>query len=126
LLNIPDEPLFLGEDFAALLKVPNIRNKEKVWVDLWIPIRAGDKVIPLDAQYLSSLRSFLGLRYLKVTGMLKSYQKEIFRAAWNMESLEHLDLRMAEEPQLSPGVYWHRIEKGWVPRKREPQDYQCP
>lgn len=75
LLNIPNEPLFLGEDFAALLKVPNIPNKESVWVDLWIPIRAGDKVIPLDAQYLSSLRSFLGLRYLKMTGMLKSYQK---------------------------------------------------
>lgn len=43
-----------------------------------------------------------------------------------MESLEHLDLRMAEEPQLSPGVYWRRIEKGWVPRKREAQNYQCP
>lgn len=126
LLSIPEEPIFLGEDFAALLKVANIRNKESIWVDLWVPIRAGDKVIPLDAQYLSSLKSFLGLRYLKVTGMLKSYQKEIFRAVWKMESLEHLDLRMAEEPQLSPGVYWRRIEKGWVPRRREPQDYKCP
>ncbi|CRG83490.1 hypothetical protein PISL3812_00841 [Talaromyces islandicus] len=124
--NIPDEPIFLGEDFAALLKVANIRNKESIWVDLWIPIRAGDRVIPLDAQYLSSLKSFLGLQYLKVTGMLKSYQKEIFRAVWKMELLEYLDLRMAEEPQLSPGVYWRRIEKGWDPRRHEPQNYQCP
>lgn len=126
LLNIPDEPVFLGEDFAALLKIRDIPNQESIWVDLWIPIRAGDRVIPLDAQYLSSLKSFVGLRYLKVTGMLKSYQKDIFRAVWNMDSLDHLDLRMAEEPQLLPGVYWRRIEKGWVARRCEPQSYQCP
>lgn len=124
--SIPNNPIFLGEDFAGLLKVSNIRNKESIWVDFWIPIRPGDKVTPLDSQYLSSLRSFVGLRYLKISGMLKSYQKEIFRAVWKMDLLEELDLRMAEEPQLSAGVYWRRIEKGWTPRSCEPKYYAGP
>ncbi|KAH8690081.1 hypothetical protein BGW36DRAFT_440909 [Talaromyces proteolyticus] len=126
LSNAVIDPVFLGEDFAALLKVPRIPYTESIWVDLWIPIKAGEQVIPLDGQYLSSLKSFAGLRYLKISGMLKSYQKEIFQAVWEMELLEELDLRMAEEPQLSLGVYWRRIEKGWSPKRREPQVYRCP
>ncbi|OKL63045.1 hypothetical protein UA08_01215 [Talaromyces atroroseus] len=121
------DPIFLGEDFSALLKLPLISSQENLWIDLWqSPDEAGDKPNPLDEQYLSSLKSFVGLRCLRVTGMLKSYQKQLFQAIWKMEQLEDLQLRMAEEPRLASGVHWRRIEEGWLPRMQEVHAYISP
>jgi hypothetical protein len=122
------EPIFLGEDFSALLKLP-ISNQQTLWIDLWQATdadEAGPKPNPLDSQYLSSLKSFVGLHCLRVTGMLMSYQKPLFQAIWKMEQLDDLQLRMAEEPRLASGVTWRRIEEGWSPRMHEMQAYISP
>jgi hypothetical protein len=120
------EPIFLGEDFSALLKLPMISTQRDLWIDLWQHAAAGEKASPLDGQYLSSLNSFVGLRCLRVTGMLKSYQKQLFQAIWKMQQLEDLQLRMAEEPYLSPGVDWRRIEDGWSPRTHQSHAHLSP
>ncbi|EED19096.1 conserved hypothetical protein [Talaromyces stipitatus ATCC 10500] len=108
-------PIFLGEDFGALLSVSSIRSQKDLWIDLWRHFDPGEKVVPVDGQYLTSLNSFGGLRRLRVTGMLKSYQKQLFQAIWKMEQLEDLQLRMAEEPRVSSQLPWRLIEEGWVP-----------
>lgn len=113
------DPIFLGEDFAALLQIPSIPTQENLWIDLWQQFGVGEKIVPVDDQYLTSLKSFVGLRCLQVTGMLRSYQKQLFQAIWKMEKLEDLQLRMAEEPRLVSSVSWRRIEKGWLPKTQD-------
>lgn len=117
------EPIFLADDFSALLKLPLISTQEQLWIDLW----QQQHLSPLDGQYLSSLKSFVGLRCLRVTGMLTSYQKQLFQAIWKMEQLEDLQLRMAEEPRLEAGVVqWRRIEEGWQPGVLDAHAYVSP
>ncbi|KUL83728.1 hypothetical protein ZTR_07468 [Talaromyces verruculosus] len=120
------EPIFLGVDFGALLRIRGgIAAQETLWIDLWQHFAPGKKVVPLDDQYLSCLTSFKNLRCLKVSGMLKSYQKKLFQAIWQMERLEDLQLRMAEEPRLSPEaeLRFHPIEEGWSPQTKDAQSH---
>ncbi|EEA26717.1 conserved hypothetical protein [Talaromyces marneffei ATCC 18224] len=126
----PDmSPIFLGIDFGALLHIRGgISSQENLWIDMWQHFAPGKTVVPLDDQYLSCLNSFMNLRCLMVSGMLKSYQKRLFQAIWKMEHLEDLQLRMAEEPRISPKAVlpWRPIEKGWRPQAKEPEAYIKP
>lgn len=111
----------LGGDFGSLLKIPAIGSQESLWIDLQ-PAYQGDGMgVAVDGQYLSSLNSFVNLRCLWVTGMHKSYQKQLFKAIWKMERLEDLQVRMAEEPRISENLPWRAIKDGWVPESIEPQ-----
>jgi hypothetical protein len=129
-MSDPDmEPIFLGVDFGALLRIRGgISSQETLWIDMWQHFAPGKKVVPLDAQYLSCLTAFMNLRCLRVSGMLKSYQKQLFRAIWKMERLQDLQLRMAEEPRILPEAElpWLPIEHGWSPQANEYEVYIKP
>lgn len=129
-MSDPDmEPIFLGVDFGALLRIRGgISSQETLWIDMWQHFAPGKKVVPLDEQYLSCLTAFMNLRCLRVSGMLKSYQKQLFRAIWKMERLQDLQLRMAEEPRILPEAElpWLHIEQGWSPRANEYEVYIKP
>lgn len=123
------EPIYLGVDFGALLRLRgSIASQETLWIDMWQHFPPGKTVVPLDDQYLSCLTSFQNLRCLMVTGMLKSYQKSLFQAIWKMEHLADLQLRMAEEPRLSPeGERTFRpIEPGWSPVVNDATNHDSP
>ena len=121
------EPIYLGVDFGALLRLRRgIASQDTLWIDMWQAFAPGKVVVPLDDQYLSCLTAFKNLRCLWVTGMLKSYQKSLFQAIWNMEHLANLQLRM--EPRLSPeGERTFRpIEPGWSPMVNEDKNHNSP
>lgn len=126
-MNDPDmQPIFLGVDFGSLLRIRGgIASQETLWIDMWQHFAPGKTVVPLDEQYLSCLTSFKNLRCLRVSGMLKSYQKKLFQAIWQMEHLEDLQLRMAEEPRISPEaeLAFCPIEQGWSPLAKESRNY---
>ncbi|PLN85602.1 hypothetical protein BDW42DRAFT_202038 [Aspergillus taichungensis] len=58
---------------------------------------------------------FRNLRVLKLTGMMHSYQKYIWQAAWLNTNLEELELDMALPPRYSrTAVYkWPYMKGGW-------------
>lgn len=123
------EPIYLGVDFGALLRLRgSIASQDTLWIDMWQHFPPGKTVVPLDDQYLSCLTAFKNLRCLWVTGMLKSYQKSLFQAIWKMEHLANLQLRMAEEPRLSPeGERTFRpIEPGWSPIVNDDMNHDSP
>lgn len=126
-MDDPDmDPIFLGVDFGALLRIRGgIGVQETLWIDMWQHFAPGKTVVPLDEQYLSCLTSFINLRCLRVSGMLKSYQKKLFQAIWKMEHLQDLRLRMAEEPRISPTaeLRFRPIEQGWSPQTKDPQTH---
>lgn len=51
--------------------------------------------VPVSLGMLAPMRS---LRSLKLTGMTRSYQRQIWRAVWLNPELEYLELEMAESP----------------------------
>ena len=67
---------------------------------------------------LEPLCDFRGLRELKITGMLDSYQSIIWQAAWLCPQLESLTLEMVLPPEAEPirQLAWRAIEPGWTPR----------
>ncbi|RAH77723.1 hypothetical protein BO86DRAFT_440098 [Aspergillus japonicus CBS 114.51] len=68
---------------------------------------------------------FRHLRSLKITGMVQSYQKYIWQAAWLNTGLEELELSMVCEPRLRrsfTGV-WPCIKGGWT---MNPTHYSAP
>ena len=64
---------------------------------------------------LAPLCLFRNLRVLKLTGMMHSYQKYIWQAAWLNTNLEELELDMALPPRYSrTAVYkWPYMKGGW-------------
>ena len=129
-MDDPDmEAIFPGVDFGALFRLRGgISSQHNLWIDMWQRPAPGKTVVPLDEQYLSCLTSFKNLRCLRVSGMLKSYQKKLFQAIWKMQFLEDLQLRMAEEPRISPeaGRRFRPIEKGWSPQTKDIQTHVSP
>ncbi|GMG25474.1 unnamed protein product [Aspergillus oryzae] len=74
---------------------------------------------------LTPLLHFRHLRTLKLTGMMSSYQKYIWQAAWLNPHLEELELGMALAPSLRRNYVtkWPCIRGGWTLTKerfREP------
>lgn len=69
----------------------------------------------LELQDMAPLSSFRNLRSLKLTGMLQSYQKHIWRTVWMNPQLEDLELDMALEPALHDEVRssWFSIHGDW-------------
>ncbi|KAI9802731.1 MAG: hypothetical protein M1825_002753 [Sarcosagium campestre] len=74
-----------------------------------------DSVPPIQ---LEGLRAFSQMYSLTVTGMLESYQKEIWEAVWCFPHLKRLELRMAIAPDIRrPPEPWSRIENDWTTKK---------
>ncbi|KAL3470786.1 hypothetical protein BJX99DRAFT_250918 [Aspergillus californicus] len=63
---------------------------------------------------MGPLCTFRNLRILKITGMMQSYQLDIFQAAWLNTNLEELELGMALPPRLRRGYTWPFIKGGWT------------
>ncbi|KAE8167543.1 hypothetical protein BDV40DRAFT_169654 [Aspergillus tamarii] len=65
---------------------------------------------------LTPLLHFRHLRTLKLTGMMTSYQKYIWQAAWLNPHLEELELGMALAPSLRRNYVtkWPCIRGGWT------------
>lgn len=76
--------------------------------------RASVDILP--PKELEPLSQFRRLRVLKITGMLQSYQKQIWQAAWLNVDLEELELGMALKPRIRrPYVeQWPYIKGGWT------------
>ncbi|PYH91240.1 hypothetical protein BO71DRAFT_460449 [Aspergillus ellipticus CBS 707.79] len=73
----------------------------------------------LDIEQLSPLCQFRNLRSLKITGMMRSYQKYIWQAAWLNPNLEELELGMVVEPRITLNIgnlTWPFIKHGWQRR----------
>jgi hypothetical protein len=64
------------------------------------------------------LCNYRQLRFLKITGMMQSYQKYIWQAVWLNPGLEELALEMALEPCIRRtfDVAWPSIKGQWVAR----------
>ncbi|KAE8397831.1 hypothetical protein BDV37DRAFT_289054 [Aspergillus pseudonomiae] len=79
----------------------------------------GPETFPLTS--LTPLLHFRHLRALKLTGMMRSYQKYIWQAAWLNPYLEELELGMALAPSLRRRYVtrWPCIRGGWtLPKER--------
>jgi hypothetical protein len=70
----------------------------------------------LNIEEMAPLCQFRNLRVLKITGMMQSYQKYIWQAAWLNTDLEELELGMAHEPRIrrSASKRWPYIKGGWM------------
>lgn len=95
---------------------------ESLGLDLFWPIkedpgRANEKNNSdmLNIEELRPLCEFRNLRVLKITGMMQSYQKYIWQAAWLNMNLEELELGMMLEPCLRKNFAgdWPCIKGGW-------------
>lgn len=75
----------------------------------------------LEVQDMAPMSSFRNLRSLRLTGMLQSYQKEIWRTVWLNPQLEDLELGMALEPSLNDEVLssWFSIHGDWEFKMKE-------
>lgn len=77
----------------------------------------GIRITILSLEQMRPLAEFRNLRVLKLTGMMKSYQRIIWQAVWLNPKLTTLELEMAvgldiEHPIGLSG--WKPITKGWV------------
>ncbi|RAL11901.1 uncharacterized protein BO97DRAFT_453530 [Aspergillus homomorphus CBS 101889] len=72
------------------------------------------EILPLEQ--LFPLIHFRGLRSLKITGMVQSYQTYIWQAAWLNTGLEDLELAMVCEPRFRRAFTgsWPYIKGGWT------------
>ncbi|RAL04277.1 uncharacterized protein BO80DRAFT_231727 [Aspergillus ibericus CBS 121593] len=82
-------------------------------------------LVMLDLEQMSPLSQFRNLRSLKITGMMQSYQKYIWRTAWLNHNLDELELGMALPPRIrkSRTGDWPYIKGGW---KLDPAHYAEP
>ncbi|KAJ5778732.1 hypothetical protein N7520_001978 [Penicillium odoratum] len=75
----------------------------------------------LDRAPLEALSKFRGLRSLKITGMMQSYQRSIWQAAWLNRELDELELEMALEPEIVNPILqrrWKDINEKWAMDRR--------
>lgn len=112
----PEKPLMFFRGGASWNVFP--RDMQAIGIDLFWPVKQdqeGDREV-LHIEEMVPLRQFRGLRVLKITGMLQSYQKYIWQAAWLNTGLEELELGMAIGPRIRrnfPGD-WPFIKGGWT------------
>lgn len=121
----PAKPLMFFRGGASWTCLP--REMPAIGLDLFWPVKINhndDTDLDhhrevLHIEELAPLCQFRRLRVLKVTGMLQSYQKYIWQAAWLNPELEELELGMAIGPRIRrnfPGD-WPCIKGGWTLRE---------
>ena len=114
----PAKPLMFFRGGASWNCLP--RDMQAMGLDLFWPVKL-DKADGdynrevLHIEELAPLCQFRGLRVLKITGMLQSYQKYIWQAAWLNTALEELELGMAIGPRIRRNFQgnWPCIKGGW-------------
>ncbi|EYE94994.1 uncharacterized protein EURHEDRAFT_538313 [Aspergillus ruber CBS 135680] len=112
----PEKPLMFFRGGASWNVLT--RDMQAIGIDLFWPVKQdqeGDREV-LHIEEMAPLCQFRGLRVLKITGMLQSYQKYIWQAAWLNTELEELELGMAIGPRIRrnfPGD-WPFIKGGWA------------
>ncbi|RAK77067.1 uncharacterized protein BO72DRAFT_110213 [Aspergillus fijiensis CBS 313.89] len=84
-----------------------------------------ERVEVLPVEQLFPLIHFRHLRSLKITGMVQSYQRYIWQAAWLNTGLEELELSMVCPPRLRQSFAgnWPYIKGGWT---MNPTHYSAP
>ncbi|KAJ5631869.1 uncharacterized protein N7484_011969 [Penicillium longicatenatum] len=95
------------------------RNRERLRLDLFWPyhFNRDDDVGPRTYDELKYLCEFWNLRSLKITGMMQSFQRCIWRAVWLNPELDELELEMVLEPEIVNRILqdkWKDIKEGWA------------
>lgn len=103
-------------------------NREVLSLDIFWPVDLetpiGEEEI-MPREEMSYLCNFRNLRFLKLTGMSRSYQKYIWQTVWLNPGLEELELEMALEPCVRStfNANWPSIKGSWDYRTTdEPAD----
>lgn len=92
-------------------------DREDLYLDLFWPTKKENPfrpdVMPLEG--LAPLCNFRNLTFLKLTGMMRSYQKFIWQTVWLNPNLEVLELEMALEPCIRRtfNAGWPSIKGNW-------------
>lgn len=115
----PAKPLIYFRGGASWNCLP--RDMQAIGIDVFWPVKnnqvgMSDRREVLHIEELAPLCQFRGLRILKLTGMLQSYQKYIWQAAWLNTELEELELGMALTPRITRNYEgkWPLIKGGWT------------
>jgi hypothetical protein len=97
-------------------------DQDELCLDLLWPVVVGDDqyYYKMNVEEMKPLCAFRNLRYLKITGMLASYQKYIWQCAWLNYGLEILILEMASVPRVFAHLKkdWPWIKNNWAPREK--------
>ncbi|QVM09732.1 hypothetical protein D8B26_004390 [Coccidioides posadasii str. Silveira] len=95
-------------------------EREQLSLDLFWSTRKENPFRPdiMPVEELAPLSNFRSLRSLKLTGMLRSYQRHIWQTVWLNPGLEDLYLEMALEPCIRHTFCgsWPKIRGKWFPR----------
>ena len=117
----PAKPLMFFRGGASWNCLP--RDMQGMGIDLFWPVKQDQDVENdrevLHIEEMAPLCQFHRLRVLKITGMLQSYQKYIWQAAWLNTELEELELGMALGPRIRRNFTgdWPFIKGGWCLRE---------
>ncbi|KAA8645373.1 hypothetical protein EYZ11_000445 [Aspergillus tanneri] len=100
------------------------KDRRTLGLDLFWPVNASKEEDKSNKEMLNivelePLSQFRNLRVLKITGMMQSYQKYIWQAAWLNTRLEELEMGMALQPRLRRphAERWPYIKGGWTLNK---------
>ncbi|KAF4266169.1 hypothetical protein KXV68_008835 [Aspergillus fumigatus] len=111
----PARPLIYFRGGATWNHLP--KDLTALGIDVFWPVKEGQDVEEgmLKIEEMAPLCQFRNLRTLKITGMMQSYQRYIWQAAWLNTELEELELGMALEPRIrrSASKRWPYIKGGW-------------
>ncbi|RHZ53728.1 uncharacterized protein CDV56_104570 [Aspergillus thermomutatus] len=112
----PARPLMYFRGGATWNCLP--KDLAALGIDVFWPVKEAQDVEEnvLDIEEMAPLCQFRNLRVLKITGMMQSYQKYIWQAAWLNTELEELELGMALEPRIRrrSSKRWPYIKGGWT------------
>ncbi|GAQ05513.1 hypothetical protein ALT_2834 [Aspergillus lentulus] len=112
----PARPLIYFRGGATWNHLP--KDLTALGIDVFWPVKEGQDVEEnmLNVEEMAPLCQFRNLRVLKITGMMQSYQKYIWQAAWLNTDLEELELGMALEPRIRrrASKRWPYIKGGWM------------
>ncbi|KAL1956078.1 hypothetical protein VTO42DRAFT_7673 [Malbranchea cinnamomea] len=98
-------------------------EREQLHLDLFWPAKKENPFRPdiFPVENLAPLCNFRCLTYLKLTGMMQSYQKYIWHTVWLNPQLEVVELEMALEPCIrrTSNAKWPSIKGEWKVRIAE-------
>ncbi|EAU30824.1 conserved hypothetical protein [Aspergillus terreus NIH2624] len=116
----PNRPLMSFRGGIGWCYIP--KNRQELGLDVFQSMTEQSSrdtdILPIEE--LAPLCEFRNLRVLKLTGMIQSYQKYIWQAAWLNPRLEELELEMVLPPRIRRGYNeeWPYIKGGWRLSKR--------
>ncbi|GAB1211325.1 hypothetical protein ATERTT37_000438 [Aspergillus terreus] len=111
----PNRPLMSFRGGISWCYIP--KNRQELGLDVFQSMTEQSSrdtdILPIEE--LAPLCEFRNLRVLKLTGMIQSYQKYIWQAAWLNPRLEELELEMVLPPRIRRGYNeeWPYIKGGW-------------